>query len=116
MNTTNPINIDEYISSFPASVQQILHEVRATVRAAAPAATETIKYAMPTFMLKGNLVHFAAFKKHIGLYAVPTGVPAFEAELAAYKTGRGSVQFPLDQPIPHDLISRMVKFRVDACS
>ena len=79
-----------------------------TIREAAPDAEETIKYQMPTFMLKGNLVHFAAFKKHIGFYPVPTGIEAFKDELSAYKQGKGSVQFPLDQPMPYDLIRRIV--------
>lgn len=83
-----------------------------TIKKAAPDAGEAIKYQMPTFTLKGNLVHFAAFKKHIGFYPVPTGIEAFKDELSVYKTAKGSVQFPLDKPIPFDLISRIVKFRV----
>jgi uncharacterized protein YdhG (YjbR/CyaY superfamily) len=109
---TAPTNIDEYIAGFPKDVQEILEKIRMTIRKAAPGAEETIKYQMPTFTLKGNLVHFAAFKKHIGFYPVPTGIEAFKDELAVYKGGKGSVQFPLDQPIPFDLISRIVKFRV----
>jgi len=105
-------SIDEYIATFPEETQKILKEIRATIKAAAPDAEEKISYQMPTFTLKGNLVHFAAFKKHIGFYPVPTGIEKFKKELAAYESGKGSVQFPLDEPIPYDLISRIVKFRV----
>lgn len=111
--SSTPQSIDEYIARFPQDVQVILREIRRTVRAAAPDAQEAISYQMPTFKLKGNLVHFAAFKSHIGFYPVPSGVEAFKEELATYKQGKGSVQFPLDQPIPYDLISRIVKFRVE---
>ena len=83
-----------------------------TIRKAAPDAEETIKYQMPTFTLKGNLVHFAAFKKHIGFYPVPTGIEKFKNELSVYEGGKGSVQFPFDKPIPYGLISKIVKFRV----
>ena len=83
-----------------------------TIRKAAPGAEETIKYRMPTFTLNGNLVYFAAFKNHIGFYPVPTGIEKFKKELAVYEQGKGSVQFPLDQPIPYSLISKIVKFRV----
>ena len=107
-----PQTIDEYISAFPPDVQEILQEMRATIRQAAPDAQETLKYRMPTFTLKGNLVHFAAYKKHIGFYPVPTGIEQFKEELSVYKQGEGSVQFPLDKPIPFDLISRIVEFRV----
>ena len=109
---TAPKTIDEYIAGFPPDVQAILQKIRLTIRKAAPGAEETIKYQMPTFMLKGNLVYFAAFKKHIGFYPIPTGIEKFEKELAVYKQGRGSVQFPLDQRMPYGLISRIVKFRV----
>ncbi len=108
---TQPTTIDEYIADFPPDVQVILEKVRATIRRAAPGAEETIKYRMPTFTLHGNLVYFAAFKDHVGFYPVPTGIEKFKKELAAYKMGRGSIQFPLDQPIPYGLISRIVKFR-----
>lgn len=107
-----PTTIDEYIAGFPPDIQKILQEIRMTIKKAAPDAGEAIKYQMPTFTLKGNLVHFAAFKKHIGFYPVPTGIEAFKDELSVYKTAKGSVQFPLDKPIPFDLISRIVKFRV----
>lgn len=109
---TTPETIDQYIAGFPEDVRSILQKIRATIREAAPDAQETISYQMPTFTLHGNLVHFAAFSKHIGFYPTPSGVEAFKDELALYKQGKGSVQFPLDQPIPYDLISRIVAFRV----
>ena len=112
MVNNNATNIDEYIASFPPDIQKILGEIRATIKAAAPDAEETISYAMPTFKQYGVLVHFAAFKNHIGFYATPTGNEAFREELTAYKTGKGSIQFPLDQPMPLGLISEMVKFKV----
>lgn len=108
-----PGSIDEYIAQFPAEIQQKLQEIRAVIHAAAPEATEKISYQMPTFYLRGNLVHFAAFKQHIGFYPVPSGIAAFEEELAPYKRSKGAVQFPLDQPIPTELIGRIVKFRVE---
>jgi uncharacterized protein YdhG (YjbR/CyaY superfamily) len=110
---TPPQTIDEYIAGFPAEIQEILQKVRATIRQAAPGAEETIKYQMPTFTLQGNLVHFAAFKKHIGFYPVPSGIERFKQELSAYEGGKGSVQFPLDRPIPYDLIGEIVRFRVE---
>ena len=106
-------NIDEYIGSFPEDIQQILEKVRATIQSLAPEATEDIKYAIPTFVLNGNLVHFAAFKSHIGFYPAPTGTEAFKEDLAPYKTGKGSIQFQLDEPIPYDLIKKIVLFRVE---
>ena len=109
---TAPKTIDEYIADFPQDIQEILEKIRMTIREAAPDAEETIKYQIPTFTLKGNLVHFAAFKKHIGFYPEPTGMEAFKDELSVYEGAKGSVQFPLDQPIPYDLISRIVAFRV----
>ncbi|MBK9499828.1 MAG: DUF1801 domain-containing protein [Leptospiraceae bacterium] len=106
--------IDEYIASFPNNVQKILEKIRATIKKIIPKAEETISYAIPTFQLNGkSLVHFAGFKNHIGFYATPTGHKEFKKELANYKQGKGSVQFPLDQPIPYDLIKRIVKFRVE---
>jgi len=104
--------IDKYISGFPSEVQEMLRQLRATIQQAAPEAGETINYAMPTFTLKGNLVHFAAYKKHIGFYPAPSGIEAFKDELQIYKWAKGSVQFPLNKPLPLDLISRIVKFRV----
>lgn len=112
MTPTAPNNIDDYIAGFPKDVQKILQQIRATVKKAAPEADETISYAIPTFTLKGNLVHFAAFKNHIGFYPAPTGIEAFKKELSVYKTGKGSVQFPLDKPIPLELITEIVQFRV----
>ena len=109
---TPPKNIDEYIAIFPKDVQEILEKVRAAIRKAAPSAEETINYQMPTFTLKGNLVHFAAFKNHIGFYPTPTGIEKFKKELSAYKGAKGSVQFPLDEPIPYGLIKKIVTFRV----
>jgi uncharacterized protein YdhG (YjbR/CyaY superfamily) len=112
VETTIPHDIDSYIAAFSPDVQEILQRIRQTIHEAAPEAQETISYQMPTFTLHGNLVHFAAFKKHIGFYPVPSGIEAFQAELAVYKQGKGSVQFPLDQPMPYDLIRRIVAFRV----
>lgn len=105
-------SIDEYIAAFPPDIQARLHAVRATIREAAPAAAERISYQMPTFFLQGNLVHFAALKHHIGLYPTPSGVEAFAAELADYERSKGAVRFPLEQPLPLDLVSRIVTFRV----
>jgi uncharacterized protein YdhG (YjbR/CyaY superfamily) len=112
MTTDKPSNIDEYIAGFPADIQRRLEQIRETIKSAAPEAEETIKYAMPTYTLNGNLIHFAAFKNHIGLYPTPTGIEAFKEELALYKGAKGSVQFPLDKPMPLNLIARIVKFRV----
>jgi uncharacterized protein YdhG (YjbR/CyaY superfamily) len=112
IDPTPPKTIDEYIAGFPPDIQDSLKKMRLTIHEAAPEAQETISYQMPTFTLHGNLVHFAAFKKHIGFYPVPSGIEAFKDELSVYKLGKGSVQFPLDQPIPYDLIRRIVQFRV----
>ena len=111
-NPTAPKDIDKYIAGFPDDVQEILQKIRRTIRKAAPGAEEAIKYRMPTFTLKGNLVHFAAFQKNIGFYPVPTAIEAFKKELSVYEGGKGSVQFPLDKPIPYGLIGKIVKFRV----
>ena len=105
-------NIDEYIATFPGEVQKKLKQMRATIRAAAPEAQERISYQMPAFTLNGNLVYFAAFKNHIGFYPTPGGIEAFKEELSHYVQGKGSIQFPLDEPLPLDLISRLVKQRV----
>ena len=105
--------IDAYIASFPEDVQALLQQVRATIQKAAPEATETINYGIPTFKLHGNLVHFAAFKAHIGFYPAPTGLAAFQEALAPYKQGKGSVQFPFSQPLPLDLIVQIVHYRVE---
>lgn len=107
-----PRTIDEYIAGFPDEVQQVLQQIRLTIGSAAPDAQEAISYQMPTFKLHGNLVHFAAHKKHIGFYPAPSGIEAFKDELAPYASSKGAVQFPLDQPIPYDLIRNIVTFRV----
>jgi uncharacterized protein YdhG (YjbR/CyaY superfamily) len=108
-----PKDIDDYIASFPRDVQEILEKIRMAIRKAAPDAEERIAYQIPTFTLNGHLVHFAAFKKHVGLYPAPRGNEQFKEELSRYAGGRGTVQFPLDEPIPFDLIRRIVKFRVE---
>src|SRR5262249_42052646 len=108
---TAPKNIDEYIAGFPPEVQEKLEKIRATIRKAAPKAEEAISYMMPTFKLHGNLVHFAAFKNHIGFYPAPRGIEAFREELSAYEGSKGTVRFSLDKPIPYALISKIVKFR-----
>jgi uncharacterized protein YdhG (YjbR/CyaY superfamily) len=107
-----PNTIDDYIAGFPVEVQEIIEQIRLTIRQAAPEAEETISYQIPTFVLEGNLVHFGAFKKHIGFYPTSSGIANFRKELAAYAGAKGSVQFPLDQPMPLELISKIVKFRV----
>ncbi len=112
-NQEAPQTIDAYIAAFPEDVQAVLQHIRRTIHETAPEATEAIAYGMPTFRLHGNLVHFAAFKNHIGFYPVPSGMAAFQEELSAYKQGKGSVQFPLNEPIPYDLIQRIVRFRVE---
>jgi uncharacterized protein YdhG (YjbR/CyaY superfamily) len=107
-------SIDEYIAGFPEETQTLLQELRELIRATAPDATETISYAIPTFDLNGrHLVHFAGYERHIGFYPVPSGMEAFKDELKPYKQGKGSVQFPLDEPLPTDLIRRIVVFRVE---
>jgi uncharacterized protein YdhG (YjbR/CyaY superfamily) len=112
VDKVKPKDIDEYIANVPQDVQEVLEKIRLTVRQAAPEAKETIKYEMPTFTLNGNLVHFAAFKTHIGFYPPPTGLASHKNELAAYSGPKGSLMFPLDQPIPYDLIREIVTFRV----
>ena len=109
---TTPSTIDEYIAQFPDDIQIILQNIRRIVHDAAPDAQEKIAYQMPTFTLNGNLVHFAAFKNHVGFYPTPSGTEKFKKEIASYKAAKGSIQFPLDQPIPYDLITKIVKFRV----
>jgi uncharacterized protein YdhG (YjbR/CyaY superfamily) len=106
-------SIDDYIAAFPAETQRALRALRSIISAAAPGATERISYSMPTFDLNGkHLVHFAGHTNHVGLYPIPTAVEAFKAELAPFKQGKGSVQFPLSEPLPADLIRRIVEFRV----
>ena len=105
-------NIDEYIAGYPRGVQEKLQKIRSVIKKAAPDAEEAIKYRMPTFVLHENLVHFAAFENHIGFYPTPSAIEAFSGELAPYKSAKGSVQFPLDKPVPFGLIKKMVEFRV----
>ncbi len=106
-------SIDEYIAGFSLEVQQALQEVRALIKVAAPGATETMSYAIPTFDVDGrHLVHFAGYERHVGFYPGPSGIAAFQEELKPYKSAKGSVRFPLDGPMPADLIRRMVEFRV----
>ena len=111
-NRDKPSSIDEYIAALPADTQRILAELRATIRTAAPDATETISYQMPAFMQGGILVYFAAYKRHIGFYPTSSAIEAFQAELAAYECSKGAVRFPIGQPLPLELIGRMVRFRV----
>jgi uncharacterized protein YdhG (YjbR/CyaY superfamily) len=105
-------DIDEYIARYPADVQETLQKLRTAIREAAPEAEEAISYQIPTFCWHGNLVHFAAYKKHVGFYPTPSGIEHFRDELSGFKLSKGTVQFPLDQPIPFDLVTRIVKFRV----
>ena len=104
--------IDEYIANFPQNTQLLLEKVRATIRKQAPQATEKISYGIPTFWLNGNLVHFAGYEHHIGFYPGSGGISEFASELADYNTSKGTVQFPLDKPIPYELIEKIVAFRV----
>ena len=104
--------IDEYIKTFPTDVQSILERMRQVIRKAAPDAVEAISYQIPTFKLNGNLVHFAAFKNHIGFYPTSSGIEAFKKEFSRYKWAKGSVQFPIGEPIPFDLVEEIVLFRV----
>lgn len=105
--------IDEYISSFPKSVQDVLEKLREAIRESAPEADETISYGMPAFKFNGNLVYFAAYKDHVGFYPTSSGISAFEKELSQYKIAKGTVRFPIDEPIPFDMVKRIVKFRVE---
>lgn len=105
-------SVEEYIRQFPKDVQVLLQEIRQVIREAAPEADEKISYQMPTFFLDGNLVHFAAYKNHIGFYPAPSGIEKFKEELSKYKSAKGSVQFPLKEPMPFDLIRKIVVFRM----
>jgi uncharacterized protein YdhG (YjbR/CyaY superfamily) len=107
-----PQNIDEYIGRFPKDVQEILEKLRQTIRESAPDAEEAISYQMPTFKLNGNLVHFAAYKRHFGFYPAPSAIEQFKDELSGYKTSKGAIQFPINEPLPYALVGEMVKFRV----
>lgn len=111
-SANKPETIDEYISLYPPKTQELLQKVRLVIKKAAPEAREAIKYQLPTFVLNGNLVHFGAFKNHIGFYPAPSGISVFKQELSVYESGKGSIQFPMDREIPYDLISKIVKFRV----
>jgi len=109
---TAPQNIDEYIAGFPADVQEILQKIRVTIKKAAPKAEEVISYNMPSFNLMGQyLIYFAAYKKHIGLYPLPSGNEEFNKKISGYQSGKGTLRFPLDRPIPYKLISKIVKIR-----
>ncbi len=107
-----PVSIDQYISEAPQEIQQKLRELRTVIKAEAPEAEERIAYGMPTFSQEGNLVHFAAFKNHIGFFPAPSGIENFKDELAKYKTSKGTVQFPLEEDIPMDLVREIVRFRL----
>ena len=113
MQAAGAKNIDDYIAACPAGVQKMLKQMRTTIRKAAPQSEEAIKYGIPTFVLDGNLVHFAAYKNHIGFYPAPSAMEAFKKEFAAYKTSKGAVQFPLDHPLPLDLVAQVTEFRVE---
>lgn len=112
MKSIHAANIDEYIAEFPKEIQVLLQQMRVTIQKAAPTAEEAIKYVMPTFTLEGNLVHFAAYKNHIGFYPAPAAIEAFKKELSVYKGAKGSIQFPLNKPLPLSIIAKIVKFRV----
>jgi uncharacterized protein YdhG (YjbR/CyaY superfamily) len=112
MITTRPNTVDEYIATFSKETQNVLQQIRTTIKAAAPKAEEVISYGMPAYKLHGVLVYFAGYKKHIGFYATPTGHKAFKNQLSVYKQGKGSVQFPLDKPMPLALITKIVKLRI----
>ncbi|MDP1552102.1 MAG: DUF1801 domain-containing protein [Methanobacteriaceae archaeon] len=105
--------IDEYIAEFPEDIQNILEKIRKTIQDTVPEAEEAISYGMPTFKLQGNLVHFAAYKNHVGFYPAPSGIEAFKEEISKYKSSKGAIQFPLDEPIPYDLVEKIVIFRVN---
>jgi uncharacterized protein YdhG (YjbR/CyaY superfamily) len=111
MTANKPNNIDEYIAGFPKDIQTLLEQVRTTIKEAAPQAEEVISYQMPAFKFNGMLVYFAAYKNHIGFYPTASGIDAFKKELSVYKGAKGSVQFPLDKPLPLELITKIVKFR-----
>lgn len=110
--TAKPQTIDEYIAGFPEATQAVLQKIRATIKKAAPQAEETISYAIPAFKQEGMLIYFAGYKRHVSVYPAPRGHETFKEELAAYKGGKGTVQFPLDHPVPYPLITRIVKFRL----
>ena len=113
MEKSSPKSIDEYIERYPKDIQVILQKIRAIIREAAPGAKEAISYQIPTFKLGGNLVHFAAFTEHISFFPTSSGVAKFKKELEGYKTSKGTIRFPIEKPIPYDLISKITKFRVE---
>lgn len=108
----NYTSVDAYIADFPENIQELLQTMRETIKKAAPEATEAIKYGIPTFILNGNLVHFGGYKGHIGFYPDPRGIAEFIEETAQYQAGKGTLQFPIDKPLPLDLVTRIVKYRV----
>lgn len=114
MTNNKPNNIDDYIANFPQETQEVLQQMRATIHKVAPGVEEKISYGMPTFNLnKHYLVYFAGYKNHVGLYPAPIGVDEFKEDMKPYKTGKGSIQFPLDRPMPWNLISRIIEYRID---
>ena len=112
MNKSSPKSMNEYIERYPENIQVILQKIRLTVKRAAPDAKEAISYQIPTFKLGGNLVHFAAFTKHISFFPTSSGIAKFKKELEVYETSKGTVRFPIGKPIPYELISKITKFRV----
>ena len=112
MEKSKIMDMDSYIAAFPVEIQKTLQKLRKTIQISAPDATEKMSYAMPTFYLNGNLVHFAAYKNHIGFYPAPSGIEAFKKDLAKYKTSKGAIQFLIEEKLPFDLIEKIVKFRV----
>jgi len=112
MKSSEVKSIDEYIAMFPENMKIVLQQLRIAIRESAPQARESISYQMPTFKLNGNLVHFAAHKNHIGFYPTPSAIEAFKNRLSSYKTSKGAVQFPLNEPLPLELVKEMVRFRV----
>ena len=112
MKAKKPVTVDEYVATMPAATRSKLEDLRRTIREAAPDATEKIGYGIPTFVFHGNLVHFAGYERHIGFYPASSGVREFAAELAGYETSKGTIRFPLDEPLPLDLVRRIVEFRV----
>ena len=113
MNDKQHHSIDEYIAGFPDDVQRILKELRSVIKKSAPGAQEAINYGIPTFKLNGNLVHFAAFKKHIGFYPTPSAIDVFKTDLSNYEVSKGAIKFPINKPIPFDLVEKIVRFRVN---
>ena len=111
--SSSKLTVDAYISNFPANVQERLEKIRKIIKETAPDAVETISYGIPTYKKGNNLVHFAGYKKHIGFYPTPSGIEAFRRELSMYELSKGTVKFPLDKPVPYDLIKRIVEHRVN---